>query len=82
MTGEVIRVDIEIRLRALEFRYRAVLSAASAAKANYLALAGAPSTTPFAIERAKCRWQQLDVRKRTIAAQFGEREELEQGETL
>jgi hypothetical protein len=78
----MIRVDIDIRLRALEFRYRAVLSAASAAKANYRALAGEPSTTPFAIERAKCRWQQLDVRKRTIGAQLGEVEELEQGETL
>jgi len=36
-------MNIDIRLRALEFRYRAVLSAASAAKANYLALAGEPS---------------------------------------
>jgi hypothetical protein len=75
-------MNIDIRLRALEFRYRAVLSAASAAKANYLALAGEPSTTPFAIERAKLRWQYLDVRKRTIGAQLGEREDLEQGETL
>jgi hypothetical protein len=75
-------VDIDIRLRALEFRYRAVLSATSAAKANYLALAGEPSTTPFAIERAKLRWQHLDVRKRTIGAQLGEVQELEQGETL
>jgi hypothetical protein len=78
----VIRVDIEIRLRALEFRYRAVLSATSAAKANYLALAGEPSTTHFAIERAKSRWQQLDVRKRTIAAQMGDLKELEQDSTL
>jgi hypothetical protein len=75
-------MDIDIRLRALEFRYRAVVSAASTAKANYLALAGEPSTTPFAIERAKLRWQHLDVRKRTIGAQLGEREDLEQGETL
>ena len=75
-------MDIEIRLRALEFRYRAVLSATSAAKANYLALAGEPSTMPFAIERAKLRWQQLDVRKRTIAAQMGDLDELEQDSTL
>jgi hypothetical protein len=75
-------MDIDIRLRALEFRYRAVVSAASAAKANYLALAGEPSTTPFAIEGAKLRWQHLDVCKRTIGAQLGEREDLEQGETL
>ena len=75
-------MDIEVRLRKLESRYRAVLSAAAAAQADYRALAGEPSTTPFAIERAKCRWQHLDVRKRTIGAQLGEVEELEQGETL
>jgi len=79
---EVIRVDIEVRLRKLEFRYRAVLSATVAAKANYLALVGEPSATPFAIERAKVHWQQLDARKRTIAAQMGELEELEPVATL
>jgi hypothetical protein len=78
----VIRVDIEVRLRKLEFRYRAVLSATVAAKANYLALAGEPSATTFAIERAKAHWRQLDVRKRTIAAQMGELEELEQVVTV
>ncbi len=74
-------MDIEVRLRALEFRYGAVLRAAVAAKANYLALAGEPSTTPVAVERAKSRSQQLDVRKRTIAAQMGDLEELEQDTT-
>jgi hypothetical protein len=75
-------MDIEVRLRKLEFRYRAVLSATVAAKANYLALAGEPSAIPFAIEQAKSHWQQLDARKRTIAAQMGELEELEQDATL
>jgi hypothetical protein len=78
----VISVDIEVRLRRLEFRYRAVLSATVAAKANYLALAGGPSATPFAIERAKTHWQRFDSRKRTIAAQMGELEELEQDAAL
>ncbi len=42
ITQEVTRVDIEVRLRTLEFRYRALLKAAAAAKAKYLALAGRP----------------------------------------
>jgi hypothetical protein len=44
-------MDIEARLRQLESRYRATLSAAIAAKANYLALVGEPSATPAAIAR-------------------------------
>jgi hypothetical protein len=76
--GGIPTMDIEARLRKLEFRYRALLSATVAAKANYLALAGEPSASAFAIERAKALWQQFDSRKRTIAAQMGELEELEQ----
>jgi hypothetical protein len=70
-------MDIEARLRKLEFRYRAALSAAVAAKANYLALAGEPSATPAAAQRAKSLWQQLESRKRTVTAQMGELEALE-----
>lgn len=70
-------MDIEARLRTLEFRYRGVSSAAAAAKANYIALAAAPGTTPLAIERAKSHWQKLDTLKRTIAAQMGEIEDIE-----
>jgi hypothetical protein len=70
-------MDIEARIRKLESNYRAALSATVAAKANYLALAGEPSTRPPAIQRAKSLWQQLASRKRTIAAQMGEIEELE-----
>jgi hypothetical protein len=70
-------MDIEVRLRKLESRYRAALSATVAAKANYLALAGEPSATPAAVERAKSHWQTLDSRRRTIAAQMGELEALE-----
>jgi hypothetical protein len=32
---------------------------------------------PLAIERAKSLWRQIDARKRAIAAQMGEIEELE-----
>jgi hypothetical protein len=70
-------MDIEIRLRKLESRYRAALSGAVAAKANYLALAGEPSATPTAVDRAKCSWQQLEARKGAIAAQMSELEALE-----
>ncbi len=70
-------MDIEARLRKLESRYRAALSATVAAKATYLALAGEPSATPMAVERAKAQWQQLAASKRTIAAQMGELEALE-----
>jgi hypothetical protein len=70
-------MDIEARLRKLEARYRAALSAAVAAKAHYLALAGEPSATPAAVERANALWKQLESRKRTIAAQMGELEARE-----
>ena len=70
-------MDIEIRLRNLEARYRAALSSAVAAKAHYRALAGESNSTTTAVETAKARWQQLDSRKRTIAAQMGELEALE-----
>jgi hypothetical protein len=80
--GEIPTMDIEVRLRKLEFRYRALLSATAAAKTNFRALAGEPSVKAFAIERAKSQWQQLDARKRTLAAQMGELEELEQVATL
>jgi hypothetical protein len=71
-------MDIEARLRQLESRYRSMLSAAVAAKANYLALIGEPSATPAAVERAKAAWQKIDVRKRAIAARMGEIEEMDQ----
>jgi hypothetical protein len=70
-------MDIETRLRKLESRYRSALSGSVAAKAHYLALAEEPSSTPAAVEAAKARWLALDSRKRTIAAQMGELEALE-----
>jgi hypothetical protein len=72
-------MDIEARLRQLESEYRAALSATVVAKANYLAIAGKPSTLSAAIRRAKVRWQQLDARKRGIASQMGEIEDIEHG---
>jgi hypothetical protein len=71
-------MDIETRLRMPESRYRAALSVTAAANAHYLALAGAPSATPNALERAKWAGQKLDARKRAIAARMGEIEELAQ----
>ena len=70
-------MDIEARLRKLESRYRTALSAAVAAKAHYLALAGEPSATPAAVERASALWKQLESRKRTLAAQTGGLEALD-----
>jgi hypothetical protein len=70
-------MDIEARLRQLEFFYRAALSATIAAKANYLALAGDPSTLPAAVRRARVRWQQLELSKPTLVAEMGKLEELE-----
>lgn len=70
-------MDIEQRLRKLESKYRAMLSAAVAAKAHYLALAGESSATPRAIEQAKAQWHGLDARKKALAAQMGELEMLE-----
>ncbi len=70
-------MDIETRLRKLESHYRAALSAAVVAKATYLALAGEPNARPIAIQRAKSLWQQIESRKRTLASQMAELEELE-----
>jgi 7-keto-8-aminopelargonate synthetase-like enzyme len=70
-------MNIEGRLRQLESDYRAALSAAVVAKADYLALAGDPSALPAAVRRTKARWQQLDSRKQTIVAEMSELEELE-----
>jgi hypothetical protein len=70
-------MDIEARLRQLESHYRDALSATVAAKANYLALAGDPSTLPAAVRRARVRWQQLDSRKPALVAEMGKLEELE-----
>ena len=74
-------MDIEGRLRQLERHYRATLSASVAAKATYLALVGEPSALPPTVDRAKERWQQLDVLKRGIAFRMAELEELEDEST-
>ncbi len=73
-------MDIEARLRKLESLHRTALSATVAAKANYFA--DEPSSTPYAIEQAKTLWQRLDARKRAIAAQLGEIEELDSTKCL
>jgi hypothetical protein len=75
-------MDIEARLHMLEFRYRSVSSAASVAKAHYLALSRSPSATAFAVEHAKTHLQRLNALKRTIAAQLGELDDLERDATL
>jgi hypothetical protein len=70
-------MDIEARLRALESRYRQALSASIAAKAHYLALLDEPSSTAVAVKRARQQWDNLDARKRGIAARMGEIDDLE-----
>jgi hypothetical protein len=70
-------MDIEVRLRKLESRYRGALSATVAAKAHYLSLVRESSATPAAVARANAQWQQLESRKRAIVAQMGELEALE-----
>jgi hypothetical protein len=70
-------MDIEARIRKLEVRYRAALSAAVAAKAHYLSLAGEASSTPLAIEHARLHWQQFESRKKLIAARMDEVERQE-----
>ena len=71
-------MNIEARLRILELQYRSTLSAAVAAKARYLALAGESSSTPAATLRAKSAWENLAARKAGIVAQIHALEELEQ----
>ena len=64
------------RLRQLEARRRDALSMAVVAKARYLALNGAPSSTPAALERARGEWQKAETRKVAIAYQIRKLEEL------
>jgi hypothetical protein len=70
-------MDIESRLRKLESRYRAALSASVAAKSHYLALFGEPSATPTAIRRAYNQWLELESRKKLLAKRIDEVERLE-----
>jgi hypothetical protein len=70
-------MDIEARLRALESRYRQALSATVSAKAHYLALLDEPAATPAAVKRARAQWENLEARKRAVAARMGEVEDLE-----
>ena len=72
-------MDIESRLRKLESRYRAALSAAVAAKAHYLSLADEGGATPAAVERAEVQWKSLEGRKKAIVEQMDQLERLEQG---
>jgi hypothetical protein len=67
-------MDIEARLRQLEFDYRATLSATVVAKTNYLGLASDRSALSAAVSRAKAQWQQLDSRKQTIVTEMSELE--------
>jgi hypothetical protein len=52
-------MDIEARLRQLEFSYRAALNAAVVPKTTYFALAGDLSALSAAVNRAKARWRRL-----------------------
>jgi hypothetical protein len=71
-------VNIDARLRKLEARYRAMLSATVAAKAHYLSLSGEKSATAAHVERAKTQWGDLEARKAGIVAQMEALEDLEQ----
>jgi hypothetical protein len=70
-------VNIDARLRKLEVRYRAVLSATVAAKAKHLSLNGERSATAIQVERAKAQWRNLEARKAGIVAQMEALEDLE-----
>jgi len=59
-----VRMLFESRQRRLEVRYRARLTAAGAAHAAEPALAGGPSATACAIERANAYRKQLEIRMR------------------
>jgi hypothetical protein len=75
-------MDVEDRLRLLESRYRAALSASVAAKAHYLSLVGEASAMPSAVVRAKATWQKFDARKCAIAARMDELEQLDQSASV
>jgi hypothetical protein len=70
-------MDIESRLRYLEHHYRVTLSAAVAAKAEYLAIVGEWNVLPPTVDRAKARWEHLDALKRALAYEMAQLEELE-----
>jgi len=57
-----------IKRSPLQDQYRRALSAAVVAKADYLAVAGAPSFNTYAVQRAAARWRRIEAHKRSIAA--------------
>jgi hypothetical protein len=69
-------MDMEIHLRRLESEYRAAQRATHDAKTRYLNLAGDPGASAGAVDGAKARWQELEARTRSLAAQMGEIETL------
>lgn len=75
-------MDIEDRLKKLQSLFTYALSGSVAAKSRYLAILGAPGSTPAAIARAKMSWHQLEARKTAIIARMVELEELAVEEVL
>ena len=71
-------MDIEDRLKRLQFLFTHALSSTVAAKARYLAVQGEPSSTPASVVRARAVWQQLESQKAAIIAQMVSLEELEE----
>lgn len=65
-------MDRAFRQRNPARRYRAVLSAAGAAQAQYLPLAEEPNTTAAAIERANAYWKELEEHRRSAGQQMDE----------
>jgi hypothetical protein len=69
--------DVEVRLRALESRYRKASSATIGAKVHYLALPDEPNSTPASIKRARIQWETIDARRRELAGRMGEIQDAE-----
>lgn len=54
----------------LEKRYRVFLSGAVVAKAHFLAVLGRPDATRATVERARWKWERIDLRRRSLATQL------------
>ncbi len=71
-------MNVEATLRKLEVRYRAALSGAVSAKAQYLAQAGSLGATPATIAHLQRQWKNLESQRKEIAERMARLEALEQ----
>ena len=71
-------MNVEATFRKLEVRYRAALSSAVSAKAQYPPQAASLGATPATIAHLQRQWKNLEKQRKKIAERMARLEALEQ----